>query len=181
MCTHGKTPCQPLENKNNMIDFLWKLIKNIFATDDNCFSPPCAHWWRHCLLKGHPCELRKRKIFLFRWLWKLRATRLLPSWWPFRRPSTMKVPTLLNYNFFLYKILNNFNVQINKSTVCDWCHFFWKLWTLWYDTLGHRLNMELDLRSLFGLHSCAKLYPLAETRNPFSPDLGSYTRALSVS
>ncbi len=34
-----------------------------------------------------------------------------------------------------------------------------------------KLNMEVDLQSLFGLHVtwCAQLYSLAETRNPPSP------------
>ncbi len=41
---------------------------------------------------------------------------------------------------------------------------------LWWD---HRLNMELDLQSLFG--SCVQLYSLAET--PLPPHLGSYARA----
>jgi hypothetical protein len=41
----------------------------------------------------------------------------------------------------------------------------------------HRLNMELDLQSLFGA-PCVQLYFLAET--PRSPHLGSYTMALLV-
>ncbi len=47
----------------------------------------------------------------------------------------------------------------------------------------HRLNMELDLQSLFGLHtlsrdvhSCSQLFSLAETTQPPPPHLGSYTR-----
>ena len=53
----------------------------------------------------------------------------------------------------------------------------------WYRT--HRLNMELDLQSLFGLHVtwCAQLYSLAETPqpHPIPPHWDSYARALSVS
>ena len=49
----------------------------------------------------------------------------------------------------------------------------------------HRLNMELDLQSLFGLHVtwCAQLYSLAETRlPPIHTAFGLvYTRALLVS
>ncbi len=42
----------------------------------------------------------------------------------------------------------------------------------------HRLNMELDLQSLFGLHVtwCAQIYSLADTQQPgppFSPHLDS--------
>ncbi len=50
------------------------------------------------------------------------------------------------------------------------------------DVLDHRLNMELDLHSLFGLHehSCTHW---AETPQlpPSPPHLGSQTRALLVS
>ncbi len=47
----------------------------------------------------------------------------------------------------------------------------------------HRLNMEIDLQSLFGLYITwrARLYSLAETPNPPPPALDSYTRALFVS
>ncbi len=46
--------------------------------------------------------------------------------------------------------------------------------------MSHRLNMELDLQSLFGL--CVQLYSLAETPQPqLPPHLGSYTGALLVS
>ncbi len=49
----------------------------------------------------------------------------------------------------------------------------------------HRLNVEVDLQSLFGLHvtSCAQLYSLAETPEllPIPPHWDSYTRALLVS
>ncbi len=36
------------------------------------------------------------------------------------------------------------------------------------DCISHRLNMEVDLQSLFGLHVtwCAQLYSLAETPQP---------------
>jgi hypothetical protein len=47
----------------------------------------------------------------------------------------------------------------------------------------HRLNLEFDLQSLFGLHvhSCT-WYSLTDTCNPTpTPHLGSYTRALLVS
>jgi len=39
----------------------------------------------------------------------------------------------------------------------------------------HRLNMYLELQSLFGLHVtwCAQLFSLAETPEPPPPDLGS--------
>jgi hypothetical protein len=49
------------------------------------------------------------------------------------------------------------------------------------ETLYHRLNMELDLQSLFGL-LCAQLYSLFEIPQlpPLSSHLGSYTRALLV-
>jgi hypothetical protein len=57
---------------------------------------------------------------------------------------------------------------------------------LYYD--GSRLNMEIDLQSLFGLHVtwCAQLYSLAETPQPPPPlpphwDWDSYTRAQLVS
>ncbi len=47
---------------------------------------------------------------------------------------------------------------------------------------SHRLNMELDLQSLFGLHvhscTCTYLQPIG---NHLLPHLGSYTRALLVS
>ncbi len=38
----------------------------------------------------------------------------------------------------------------------------------------HRLNMELDLQSSFGVHvtSCAQLFSLTETRNPPPPPFG---------
>jgi hypothetical protein len=46
----------------------------------------------------------------------------------------------------------------------------------------HRLNIEVDLQSLFGLHvtGCAQLYSLAETPQtpsppPIPPHLGPYT------
>ncbi len=51
----------------------------------------------------------------------------------------------------------------------------------------HRLNMEVDLLSLFGLHvtCCAQLYSLAETPQPPPPPppphWDSHTRALLVS
>ncbi len=49
----------------------------------------------------------------------------------------------------------------------------------------HRLNMEVDNQSLFGLHVtwCAHLYSLAETTQllPLSPHLARITRALLVS
>ncbi len=48
----------------------------------------------------------------------------------------------------------------------------------------HRLNMELDLQSIFGFHVtwCAQLYSLAVTRQPPIPQhLSSYTRALLIS
>ncbi len=64
----------------------------------------------------------------------------------------------------------------------------------------HRLNMELDLQSIFGLHvhscthllrlpnppnpiwaQCAQLHSLAEPPQSPPPHLGSYTRALLVS
>jgi len=46
----------------------------------------------------------------------------------------------------------------------------------------HRLNMELDLLSLFGLHVQRCTYPLAEApQRPPPPHLGSYTRTLVVS
>jgi hypothetical protein len=51
----------------------------------------------------------------------------------------------------------------------------------------HRLNMEVDLQSSFGLHVtwCAQLYSLGETPQPppppNTPHLDSYTRALLVS
>ncbi len=50
-----------------------------------------------------------------------------------------------------------------------------------YCSQNHRLNMELNLQSLFGLHVtwCEQLYPLAETPHP--QHLDSYTRALLVS
>ncbi len=46
---------------------------------------------------------------------------------------------------------------------------------------GHRLNMELDLQSLFGfhVHSCTHLLTLRNP-TPLPPHLGSYTRALLV-
>ncbi len=43
----------------------------------------------------------------------------------------------------------------------------------------HRLNMELDLQSLFGLHVHSCTHCLSP-RNPPPPNLGSYTRALLV-
>jgi len=47
-----------------------------------------------------------------------------------------------------------------------------RLITLYMRRLRHRLNMEVDLQSLFGLHVtlCAQLYSLAETPHP--PSLG---------
>ncbi len=45
---------------------------------------------------------------------------------------------------------------------------------------SHKLNMELDLQSLFGLHMHSCNYWL-RPRNPLPPHLGSYTRALLVS
>jgi hypothetical protein len=47
-------------------------------------------------------------------------------------------------------------------------------------TLIHRLNMEVDLQSLFGF--CVQLYSLTETPQPrpHPPHLGSYTKALFV-
>jgi hypothetical protein len=51
--------------------------------------------------------------------------------------------------------------------------------------VNHRLNMELHLQSLFGLHvQCAQLYSLAETPQlppPLSDYLGSFMRTLLVS
>jgi hypothetical protein len=53
-------------------------------------------------------------------------------------------------------------------------------WSHLHECSAHRLNMELDLHSLFGLHVCA--HSLAETpQHPLPPRLGSYTRALLVS
>ncbi len=48
-----------------------------------------------------------------------------------------------------------------------------------HNTIGkkHKLNMELDLQSLFGLHVtwCAQLYSLAETGQPYiRPHLDSF-------
>ncbi len=42
------------------------------------------------------------------------------------------------------------------------------------NTLSHRLNMEVDLQSLFGLHVtwCAQLHSMAETPPPHTPALG---------
>ncbi len=51
-------------------------------------------------------------------------------------------------------------------------------------SVKHRLNMEVDLQSLFGLHVmwCAQQCSLAETPQlPPPPHLDSYTRALFVS
>jgi hypothetical protein len=47
--------------------------------------------------------------------------------------------------------------------------------------LRHRLNMELDLQSFFGLqvHSCT--HWLRPCNSPLPPHLGSYTRPLLVS
>ncbi len=47
----------------------------------------------------------------------------------------------------------------------------------WGNPSDHRLNMEVDLQSLFGFHAtwCAQLYSLAETRQlPPPPHLDSY-------
>ncbi len=46
---------------------------------------------------------------------------------------------------------------------------------------GHRLNMALDLQSLFGLHVHSCTHWLRPRNPPPSPHLGSYTRALLVS
>jgi hypothetical protein len=49
------------------------------------------------------------------------------------------------------------------------------------EVLYHRLNMELDLQSLFGLHVyTVQLYSLSETPHPPPPYFGTYTRALLV-
>ncbi len=57
--------------------------------------------------------------------------------------------------------------------------------SLIYPALNHRLNIEVKLRSLFGLHVswCAHLYSLAETLQPPPPPppLDSNTKALLVS
>jgi hypothetical protein len=54
----------------------------------------------------------------------------------------------------------------------------------WNIISEHRLNMDVDLQSLFGLHVtwCAQLYSLAEAPQlpPISPHWVSYTRALLV-
>ncbi len=49
--------------------------------------------------------------------------------------------------------------------------------------IGHRLNMELDLQSLFDLHahSCTHWLRRPHNQTPSLQHLGSYTRALSVS
>ncbi len=52
-----------------------------------------------------------------------------------------------------------------------------------FDLADHRLNMEVDLQSLFGLHVtwCAQLYSLAEAPQPPPPHWDFYARALLVS
>jgi len=52
-----------------------------------------------------------------------------------------------------------------------------------HNHVDHRLNMEVDLQSLFGLDVtwCAQLYSLAETpQPPIPPHWDSNTRALLV-
>jgi hypothetical protein len=45
----------------------------------------------------------------------------------------------------------------------------------------HRLNMELDLQSLFGLHVHSCTHWLKPRNSPLPPHFGSFTRALLVS
>jgi hypothetical protein len=47
--------------------------------------------------------------------------------------------------------------------------------------LSHRLNMELNLQSLFWLHVHSCIHWLGPRNHPPPPHLGSYTRALFVS
>jgi len=63
---------------------------------------------------------------------------------------------------------------------------FWTVISEWKqrgDRRYHRLNMQVDFQSLFGLHVpwCAQLYSLAEIPQSPPPHLGSYTMALLVS
>jgi hypothetical protein len=73
----------------------------------------------------------------------------------------------------LYNSAAKRNIEHNKIVIFDCLHFCNKGKT-------HRLNMELDLQSLFGLqvHSCAHWLRLLNP--PPAPHLGSYTRALLV-
>ncbi len=61
-----------------------------------------------------------------------------------------------------------------------WRVYVWfRVYSVYF--IQHRLNMKLDLQSLFRLHVPMQLYSLAETPQPLPPLLGSYTRALLVS
>ncbi len=56
-----------------------------------------------------------------------------------------------------------------RTRWCSGIHYFFQL-TINYSS-SHRLNMELDLQSLFGLHVtwCAQLFSSAETQQPLPP------------
>jgi hypothetical protein len=76
-------------------------------------------------------------------------------------------------------ILNARRSQVGKSEVyMPGNSLLLVLWTSRHN--NHRLKMELDLQSLFGLHVYS-MYPLAENPQPPPPHLGSYTKALLAS
>ncbi len=80
-------------------------------------------------------------------------------------------------------------LNTRRSCVCCTCvsldKFFQKLsrafLTSCAECEGHRLNMELDLQSLFGLLCTAVLIDWDPATPPFPSHLGSYTRAPLVS
>jgi hypothetical protein len=92
----------------------------------------------------------------------------------------------------LLLIINN--RALFSSSEDDFCFHLWMLITvititsvfyflqryIWLNWPGLRLNIELALQSLFGLHvHSAQLYSLAETQQPpppFLPHLGSYIK-----
>ncbi len=74
--------------------------------------------------------------------------------------------------FIVFKVLQYCTVI---SKICTGC--------ILYNTVDHRLNMELDRQSLFGLHvhSCTHWLRARHPPPPPPPHLGPYTRALLVS
>jgi hypothetical protein len=107
-----------------------------------------------------------------------------------------KMGKFLTMQIFFQLIISNFlshsiqawyckvanDLFCGKRRLASWFLWFW----LWFSGEmaykgNHRLNMELDLQSFFGLHVHSCTHWL-RTRNPsLPPHLGSYTRALLVS
>jgi len=84
---------------------------------------------------------------------------------PFELFNIHHVLTNWNIGIFPIQVLKRFNLQVSHCNMNN-----------------HRLNMEWDIQSLFGLQCTAVLIGwVPATLPPLSPHLGSYTRALLIS